>query len=144
MRYVCLFIFLLGAVGYDIDYRRIPNLWSLFGILVGVIISFVESGIHGCVFSLLGVAMPVAVLFILFIWSVLGAGDIKLFSVIGAFVGISVWKVAAYAFVLTAIYGLLVIVSRMLSHKPFTWTRICMSIPIAAGTILYIAGGRFV
>lgn len=144
MRYVCLFIFLLGAVGYDIDYRRIPNFWNLFGILSGLTISCMESGVYGGIFSLFGIVLPLAVLFVFFIWRILGAGDIKMLSVIGSFVWLEVWRVALYAFALTALYGLIVSITRLIIRRPFTWTRICMSIPIAAGTILFIVGGRFV
>lgn len=144
MKYVCLFIFLLGAVGYDIDWRRIPNLWCLPGAFAGMIISFMEGGVHGGLSSFLGILVPMAVLFVFFVFRILGAGDVKMLSVIGAFIWLDVIWVLIYAFVITAAYGVFVFAVRVIRQRPFAWTRICMSIPIAAGTILFVVGGRFI
>lgn len=144
MKYVCLFIFLLGAVGYDIDYRRIPNLWCLFGVLSGVLFSCIEHGVSGCLWSLLGIFLPMIVLFVIFVLRFMGAGDIKMLSTIGAFVWLDVGWIIAYAFVLTAIYGISLFFVRIIRRQTLGWTRICMSIPIALGTILFVFGGRFI
>lgn len=141
MKYVCLFIFLLGAVGYDIDVRRIPNNWSLFWGLSGIFLSCRKYGLHGCLYGLLGILLPFFVLFVLFVWRVIGAGDIKMLSVIGTFLWLDVGWIMLYSFVLAAAYGFIVLIARMYRKRPFSWTRICMSIPITFGTILWIAGG---
>lgn len=49
--------------------------------------------------SLVGIGSPIIVLMVLHILRMLGAGDIKLFAVIGGIVGHSVWSVILYSFI---------------------------------------------
>lgn len=73
----------------DIKSFKISNRIILSGILTGLIINFHEVGWYGIIQCFCGVVTPVILLFLLFLFKVLGAGDIKLFSVIGSFLGIT-------------------------------------------------------
>lgn len=54
---------------------------------MGALFQFSETGLSGILKWLIGVLVPVFILWILFRYKVLGAGDIKLFSVIGGMYG---------------------------------------------------------
>jgi prepilin peptidase CpaA len=85
---------LLGAIAYDIKWRRIPNGLVLAGLLLGLLLHFIQlflserslaggswwSPVLGCVvgFTLF---MPLHVL------RAMGAGDVKLMAMVGTFVG---------------------------------------------------------
>ncbi len=75
------------AVSTDWKTRRIPNRLILAGILWGAILRFLTGGPVGMAAGLLHSMMTVVWLFLLFSLGVLGAGDVKLFSVLAVFLG---------------------------------------------------------
>ncbi len=75
------------AVATDVTSGRIGNRLIGLGILTGFFFQIWESGIKGLFLSALQIVFPVIVLFLLFLMRALGAGDIKLFSMIG-----SIWN----------------------------------------------------
>lgn len=81
---VILQMFLTIAVIWDFKSERIPNWLIAAGLICG---SIIRIGILGDAWYqvLWGVVCPVLICFILFLMHALGAGDIKLFSVIGCF-----------------------------------------------------------
>lgn len=56
--------------------------------MAGVILQVEKYGVAGIGFWMLGTIFPIIILFFLFFFKMLGAGDIKLFSVIGGICGI--------------------------------------------------------
>lgn len=62
----------------------------------------------------MGVCVPVLVLFILFFFKMIGAGDIKLLSVIGGFYG---WKISLKFFLLALLYGGVWSVVKFIVHR---------------------------
>ncbi|MBN6188056.1 prepilin peptidase [Aneurinibacillus sp. BA2021] len=85
---IMLLIFLLTAAVYmDIRYRRIPNLVTLPGIAVGLLLNAVQ-GWDPFVSALGGFLTGTALLFIPFALGGMGAGDVKLLACIGAFFGV--------------------------------------------------------
>lgn len=108
-----LFVISIAAV-YDIKTWEIPNTLIVIGIAAGSLVSIMTEGFSdGLKNSVFGIVVPVALLFILFILKLMGAGDIKLFSVAGAFVGISIFKVLLYAFISGGIISILYIVKKI-------------------------------
>lgn len=63
---------------------------------------------------LMGVCVPVLVLFILFFLKMIGAGDIKLLSVVGGFYG---WKISLKFFLLALLYGGVWSVVKFIVHR---------------------------
>jgi prepilin peptidase CpaA len=95
------------AVYMDFKCYRISNKLVIAGICIGSLHNFLQLGIYGLVCSILWGIIPIAILFILYIISALGAGDIKLFAVIGIFGGISFcFKAIIIAFIIGAIISL--------------------------------------
>ncbi|MDE6686471.1 MAG: A24 family peptidase [Lachnospiraceae bacterium] len=84
-----LFFFLVLAVILDLRTYRIPNVLTMAGMAVGVIYQLYRAGppgMFGAVKDLIG---SILILFPLYIIRCLGAGDIKLLSVVTVFLG---WK----------------------------------------------------
>ena len=96
-------LILLGlAVYYDIRYFRIPNVLIGIGMVTGMIYQFIYKTSTASDI-LLGVFIPIVSLFLLFYLHMLGAGDIKLLSMAGIFLGRSVLSVIWQSFVIAAI-----------------------------------------
>lgn len=77
-----LLILFIAAI-LDLRTGRISNELILIGYVIGFTFQLLEMGLIGSIAFLLQAVIPIAVLFILFVTRTLGAGDIKLFSVIG-------------------------------------------------------------
>lgn len=77
---------LVLAVRMDFREQRISNRLIAFGLFIGLIFRILGEGSSGIVHFLVNISIPVILLFLLFQLRALGAGDIKLFSVVGGFV----------------------------------------------------------
>lgn len=87
---------------------KISNHLILSGIIIGFVVNLYQGGWTGLVMWICGVVIPIILLFPLFLFKVLGAGDIKLFSVIGGFYGIPfVLKSIVVAFIIAAIMSVI-------------------------------------
>src|SRR5215471_2222442 len=93
---------------YDVRYRRIPNPYVLAALLSGVTINTVFGGFAGAISSLGGCALAFILIFILHVFGAMGAGDVKLFSAIGAVTGASLVIPTFFVVILTG--GLLALV----------------------------------
>ncbi len=78
---------LILAVVFDQRERRIPNILILTGLIIGLGFNIYNEGFTGLVFSLKGLAAGIALLFIPFAMGGMGAGDVKLLGMAGAFKG---------------------------------------------------------
>lgn len=86
----------------DLRYRKIFNIILFPAFLTGVIYGFYSLGLGGLFFSLQGATLGLALLLIPFMLGGMGAGDVKLLAVIGAWQGPGfVW----FCFLCTAIAG---------------------------------------
>lgn len=75
------------AVAFDLNSEKIPNFWILSGWTAGFLFGFSQRGFGGIFSYLSGIFVPLLLLSFLFFFRVMGAGDIKLLSVIGGFMG---------------------------------------------------------
>jgi prepilin peptidase CpaA len=82
-----LVILLLVAVIMDFASFKIKNRLILFGIIIGVLLRIYDLEWTSILDGFIGMVVPVIILLPFFLFKVLGAGDIKLFSVIGLFYG---------------------------------------------------------
>lgn len=88
MRYaseVVLYTILVVAVVQDFMYTKISNRLILVGLILSLTFGIILGGVSRIPYILLNISFPVVVLYLLYLFGVLGAGDIKLFSVIGGF-----------------------------------------------------------
>lgn len=97
----------------DIKTYKIKNYILLPFIIAGFITNIYIDGISGLVFSFKGMAVPSILLITLFALRMLGAGDIKLFSTIGAIMGLDfVLYTMAYSFLAGGAMALFLIIFR--------------------------------
>lgn len=96
----------LAAVGMDLRRMRISNRLILIGLAVSLIRRFLCDGIGGFFTGIVLISLPVILLYLLFLAGALGAGDIKLFSLIGGFVNFKelMWCIVS-AFIFAAIFS---------------------------------------
>ena len=134
IRGICLTVLLISACVYDLKSCRIPNALCGSFCIAGWCLSLAEYGPPGLLHSTLSTLIPIAGLFILYAFHVLGAGDIKLLSAVGSMVSFRIIRVMACAFSLCALYGLIVLSVHLLQKK-LCFSRTHFSIWIAAGTL---------
>lgn len=104
---------LAGAVFFDLRERRIPNALVLTGALLALALSLLPSGV-GLADALQGLVLGFALLLPLYLIRAMGAGDVKLMAMVGAFVGgdevLAVW-------LLTLVCGGVLSITLALRHR---------------------------
>ncbi len=98
-----LIVFVLAGFYADIRTHKLPNTLTLSGVALGLANGFLTpalqsgnaasggrffaEGWQGLLASAQGMAVGFAIMFVLYLFGALGAGDVKLFAAIGAFMG---------------------------------------------------------
>lgn len=92
------------AVGMDLKSMRISNRLILVGLGISLVRRLLCEGIFGVFTGIFLISLPVILLYLLFLAGALGAGDIKLFSLIGGFVSLKelLWCMF-YSFLIAAV-----------------------------------------
>jgi prepilin peptidase CpaA len=78
---------LVAASWFDIRSRKIPNQLILLGIFLGIMLNALGSTPGHFSFGLYGFMLGFGLMLIPYIFGWLGAGDVKLFAVVGLFLG---------------------------------------------------------
>ena len=73
------------AVVTDVQCMKISNRLIVCGLIWGLVLKIWGNGYVGILYFILNITIPVVLLFLLFQMHALGAGDIKLFSLVGSF-----------------------------------------------------------
>lgn len=95
-----LFQFLIVAAAQDIRSGKVSNGLIATGLMAGAAFQLAEHGAVGAYYFLRNISVPVILLYLLFQMRVLGAGDIKLFSMIGGMLTIGeLRRCMAYSFI---------------------------------------------
>lgn len=86
---IVLSIFLLLATATDFKHQKIPNKITFTGLAAGLILSVLTSGelLNGFLFSVYGAASGLLLLLPVYAYGKMGAGDVKLLAMVGAFLG---------------------------------------------------------
>jgi prepilin peptidase CpaA len=110
------------AAFFDIKERRIPNWIILFGLIAGLGLGGFQ-GSTQLLFSLIGFLVGLLFLMIPFAFGWMGAGDVKLFAVVGALVGYKpLPRVFFYSCIVAGITALIAMAldkARQISFKNF-------------------------
>ena len=79
---------ILGVAVYgDVRSHRISNTLSLLGLMAGLGLQYLGSGLHGVTSGLLGAGVGLACFAPFYLLRAMGAGDVKLLAAVGAFLG---------------------------------------------------------
>ena len=110
--------FLSCAVYTDMAQTRISNRLIVLGLMIGFIFRLWSEGLMGVFFYVVNIFIPVIFLFLLFQVRALGAGDIKLFSMLGAFISTEqLLRLMALAFCVGALVGIVKIIYQFIFMK---------------------------
>lgn len=108
---ICLINILAVAAWMDLRTKRIRNQLIAFGLFLGYIENILNFGWFGSIYFLIRISVPVLVFYLLFLMHTLGAGDIKLFSVIGSLIGLkALSEVVVYSFLVGAVASFIVLI----------------------------------
>jgi prepilin peptidase CpaA len=135
---VLLSLLTLAAV---IDYRtyRIPNWLTLSGAAFGLIYGAINPGVldQGFLWSLSGLAFGFIVMLPTYVLKVMGAGDVKLMAMVGAFLGLNA---TFYAVLCTFIVGGIASIGFAIFHRALS--RLLANVKNIINTVLVSwAGG---
>jgi len=136
--YIVLLCLLLLSIISDLKSSKIRNIYVLSAALLGLGINAYFYGFAGLKFSVMGMALPILLLGIFFYARLLGAGDIKLFSAIGALLG---WEFVlyamAYSFAFAGIFGFVCLARRAEIKSTFIAFYQDMKVCFLTSDILY-------
>ena len=109
-----LYIILIVAVVQDFKCMKISNRLILIGLVLAMTFGILQGGMSQIIYILLNISFPVIILYFLYLLGVLGAGDIKLFSVIGGFTN---FKMLMNCMLASFVAGAVISVVKMLYHR---------------------------
>jgi prepilin peptidase CpaA len=98
---VLIFLVLAGAWS-DVRTRKIPNWIPVSGVVSGLLLQSWHVGAQGAMTSIAGAALGFGIFVPMYILGGMGAGDVKLFSAVGALIGP---QSLVLVFVLTGLLG---------------------------------------
>jgi prepilin peptidase CpaA len=129
---------LLFSVISDLKDSKIRNIYVFSVVLVGVAMNAYFYGFRGIKLSVIGMAVPILFLGVFFYAKLLGAGDIKLFSAIGALLG---WKFVlysmAYSFIFAGIFAFVYLAIRAEIKRTFISFYLDMKMCLLTSDVLY-------
>jgi prepilin peptidase CpaA len=119
-----LFAIIIVAAVFDIKERRIPNWVILLGLIAGLVLGSLQ-GSTQLILSVAGFFAGIVGLLLPFAFGWMGAGDVKLFAVVGALLGYTkLPRIFFYACLVAGVMALLALALgyvRQMSIKQF-WT----------------------
>ena len=119
MRYAFFYLFPVAVAGVsvimDIRTAKVDNGWIRFSMIMGLFICIWQKGITGICYFIMGSMTPLF-LVILFVFGMMGAGDIKLFCVLGGVLG--PWAVLKCIFISFAV-GACIAAALLIIHRNF-------------------------
>lgn len=106
----------------DIRTTKISNRLIGLGLFSGYIRNLADYGWDGSIYFLIQISLPVLIFYLLFLMHALGAGDIKLFSVIGSCIGLTgLTKVIIYSFLSGAVLSCFILIRNKNLYSRFSY-----------------------
>lgn len=137
----CLIVTLVAATLSDVVSHRIPNALLAPALLAALAFSFVISGTQGVLMSIGGLGVGLALLLPLYAMGAMGAGDVKLLGVAGAYLGpVGAVIAGLLTFVAGALIGILFIGWRTIrSHTVGSTPGNKLRIPVLSTSLLRLS-----
>ena len=132
-------VYLIAAMIMDLKLRRVKNWWIIIGYALSILISFLYQ--KDILSFLLGFIFPFPLL-IFYRYQMIGAGDIKLLSVLGCLLGIE--KIIHCIIPIVIISAIITILScsiELFKGQSIKAHKIPMVVAIAIGVIMKLVGG---
>lgn len=105
-----LFVFLIIAFITDVKYHKLPNWLTVSAMGFGIMFHLIAGGIDGLTFSFFGFLTAGGIFIILHFFKGVGAGDVKLFAAIGAFVGTQmVLNITMYTIIFAGLIAIIIL-----------------------------------
>ncbi|MCI9429749.1 MAG: hypothetical protein HFI94_06365 [Lachnospiraceae bacterium] len=123
------------AVWEDYHTKKISNLLIFTALISAVIYQIRCTGYHGILYSFFHAGLTIVLLFPLYLFHVLGAGDIKVFGVTAVFLS---WQLALLSFLWSLYLSLIPITFLLFSEKKVSGGKIAMAGPIAGGILIVL------
>lgn len=148
MVYAMTWSYSLAATICDLKYTKIPNLLILLGYVAGAFFNIWSYGLEGIAKFLFNAIWPILALYIVFWLGGLGAGDVKMISVLGPILEIRTTGILIIlSLVIGAVYGAFIMIKDRKLHGTvhFSWCITCAYLLIAVkeGFIFETAGIAF-
>lgn len=106
-----LLVLLVQATLSDCTQRRIPNWLTLGGAVMTLALQSLETGVTGFMMGLCGWSTGLLLLLPLYLQGGMGAGDVKLMALVGAFLGWpGVWLAVGWSLIAGALLAILWVV----------------------------------
>lgn len=115
-----LVLLLIVAVLMDFKYDRIFNGWIIFGILIGLSFRFRENGVYGVCGAGILMLLSFCIFYPIYKIGGIGAGDVKLFIMVGSFVSADF---LLHVFLVSFLFGAMFSIGKMISEENF-WERL--------------------
>ena len=109
-----LYMILFTAVIQDFMCMKISNRLILMGLFCSIAFGISIGGVPQIIYILWNISFPVIILYLLYVLGILGAGDIKLFSVIGGFTN---FKTLTDCILAALLVGAIISVGKMLYNR---------------------------
>lgn len=131
------YVLVIIAVGMDLKRMKISNRLIFIGLGIALVRRVLCEGILGVLTWGFQISFPVIVLYLLFLVGVLGAGDIKLFSLIGGLVNFKIllWCIG-YSFVIAAVISLGMLLFYVIRERRIGLHKMHFSIAILLGLVI--------
>lgn len=110
-------IWFLFVIKQDIKTYKISNRYIAVGLLVGLIIRVYEQGIYGLLMWGIGILAPVVILFPLSMIRVFGAGDVKVFAVLGGYFS---YEYAIRCMIISVLFGAILAVVKLIQTNSYS------------------------
>ncbi|NLP13869.1 MAG: prepilin peptidase [Clostridium sp.] len=122
IRYAEVLILTALALASDIRHYKIKNKLTFSFVFIGIVTRFVLDGLDGLLDSFLGIAAPFFILILLYALRMLGAGDIKLFSAIGAVMGFREGiQIMIYSFLAGGVIAVIIVIVNRNAKQRFLY-----------------------
>lgn len=117
-----LLVLACAAAAADLRTGQIPNRLIATGLCCALLGNLLQSGCEGVFSSLLGGAVPLLTLYLLFAFHMIGAGDIKFLIMAGAFTGpVRIFTILIDTFLIGGVFSVLLLIKRGNIHSRFLY-----------------------